>query len=154
MKIIKIKHSIPENICHFILLFITTVFFVKHPVWIFYNLTNIDIGATADLIITILVALIIFIFLFSQYPIKANKAIFYITIICNIWNTYGIPADFYMYFAEKHHNIYNEEVNYVKENAHYIFLLPMPVYLSAYLNKKIFYTLAFLSISAFIIVIS
>ena len=151
MKIIKIKHSIFENICHFALLYMTTMCFLANPFWWLYELANIDTAPSVKLTIIALVTIALSIFLFSRFPLKSRRLIFYATIICNFLNTYDIPNAFYLYFFYQTHDKLSEEVRFVSYNARYIFLMPLPVYLTAYLNKKLFYTLAAISILTFII---
>ena len=151
MKIIKIKHSILENICHFTLLYITIIYFLANPFWWLYELANIDTSTSAKLTIITLVTTALSIFLFSRFPLKSHKLIFYTTIICNILNTYNIPNALYLYFLNKTHDQLSEEILFIRSYERYILLMPLPVYLTAYLNKKLFYTLAAISILTFII---
>lgn len=150
----KIKYSLPESIFHLFFLLPVCWCFLIYFIRPFYNDSNFnDIYKIMYIGTPALMALIYF-FVFRQYPLKTNFVFFNITLLVNFINAMYVGVSIIIfikvYFSNKSHPLIS-----IVDNYRSIFLIiPMIVYLSAFLNKKLFYSLVVITISIFLITLS
>lgn len=147
----KIKYSLPESVFHLFFLLPVCWCFLIYFIRPFYIDSNFNDIYKIMYICTPALMALIYLFVFRQYSLKTNFVFFNLTLFVNFINAIEVTACIII-FIKAYYSNKNHPLIPIINNYRSIFLIvPMIVYLSAFLNKKLFYSLAFITISIFLI---